>query len=265
MDVGVKKMRICTVTLVLLVVLGLASGCTRVQQGAIVGGGLGAGGGAVWAHNKGKLDTAEGALVGFAAGGMVGALVGDMLDECADKDRLEKLQQQISDLEGKLAGKDKTIDDLKDEIARLKKELNSKQVQVTEENGQIRFTILNEVLFDSGKAGLKAEGKDVINDVASLIKDHYSDRTIGIEGHTDSDPIKNSGWKSNWELSAARSLTVLHFMSSEQDMNEEMMSAHAYSMYRPVASNDSEEGKKQNRRAVIVVMPPKDKIVTERK
>ena len=257
-------MRLSVIGICLIALLCLSTGCTTVQQGAVVGGGLGAGTGAIWAHNVGKLDSMEGALVGLAAGGLAGALVGDLLDECKDKAREEELQQHICDLEGKLADKDKTISDLKDEIAKLKKELASRpEVQVDGDGGRIRFTVLNEVLFDSGKAKIKAEGLETIDAVMKVIQKNYPDRQINVEGHTDSDPIKISGWKTNWELSAARALALVHHMIDEKAMDADSLSAQAFSMYKPVASNDTDEGKRQNRRAVIVVMPKEDLIVKE--
>jgi chemotaxis protein MotB len=74
-----------------------------------------------------------------------------------------------------------------------------------------------------------------------------------VEGHTDSDPIRHSGWKSNWELGAARSLTVLHYLADKAGVDPAMMSAATFSKYQPVAGNDNAQGKAQNRRAVIVI------------
>lgn len=259
-------MRKLTVVFTLLMVLALTSGCTRTQQGALIGGGIGAGTAAIWVHNSsGKLSDAEGTLIGMAAGGLAGALVGDMLDEVETNKEKADLNQQISDLNSKLADKDKTIDDLKREIDQLKKDLaNRPEVKVDESKGKIRFTILNEVLFDSGKDKLKPEGKQVIDAVADIVKQRYADREVNVEGHTDADPIKVSGWKTNWELSAARSLAVVHYLIGNGKVAPEKMSGQAFSQYRSIASNETPEGKAQNRRAVIVVMPAEGKVVKER-
>jgi chemotaxis protein MotB len=85
---------------------------------------------------------------------------------------------------------------------------------------------------------------------------------VGIEGHTDNDPIKKSGWKSNWELSTARALSVLHYLS-EQSVNEPRLSAIGYGEYRPVASNDIKDGRQKNRRVEIVILPKIEKTQAE--
>ena len=87
-----------------------------------------------------------------------------------------------------------------------------------------------------------------------------ADFNIGIEGYTDDVPIKYSGWKSNWELSTARSLSVLHFLVNEKGISPERLSAIGFGEYRPVASNDTKEGRKLNRRVEIVIQPKISKI-----
>jgi len=83
---------------------------------------------------------------------------------------------------------------------------------------------------------------------------------IGIEGHTDNVPIKHSGWKSNWELATARALSVLHYLENEQGISGERLSAIGYGEYRPVASNETKDGRKQNRRVEIVILPNVTKV-----
>ncbi|MFH1782408.1 MAG: OmpA family protein, partial [Candidatus Omnitrophota bacterium] len=78
---------------------------------------------------------------------------------------------------------------------------------------------------------------------------------IGIEGHTDNEPIKYSGWKSNWELSTARATSVLHYIVDERGIAPERVSATGHGEFKPVSSNDTEDGKRQNRRVEIVVLP----------
>ena len=83
---------------------------------------------------------------------------------------------------------------------------------------------------------------------------------IGIEGYTDNVPIKHSSWKSNWELSSARSLSVLYFLANEKGISPERLSAIGFGEYRPVVSNDTREGRKLNRRVEIVIQPKVSKV-----
>jgi chemotaxis protein MotB len=260
----------------LLVAVVAASGCTNVQKGAAAGGAAGAGVGALWAANAGKLNTLEGAGVGMAAGGLVGALIGDALDETGGGGQEESMARRIAMLERDLADRDGELGRLQDELDRMRGQLATKpktekiesqdgKFQVEQKNGQIRFTILNEVLFDSGKARLKPQGLATLDEVMEIVGENFADRSIMVEGHTDSDPIRRSKWRSNWELSSGRSLAVLHYLQQEKGMEPDRLSAAAFGEFRPVAPNDSRDGKRQNRRAVIVVQPPEENIVMVRK
>jgi chemotaxis protein MotB len=87
-----------------------------------------------------------------------------------------------------------------------------------------------------------------------VIQEKVADRDIGIEGHTDNEPIKHSGWKSNWELSTARATSVLHFLE-EGGVNPRQMVASGYGEYRPMVSNDDPSSRQKNRRVEIVILP----------
>jgi outer membrane protein OmpA-like peptidoglycan-associated protein len=218
---------------------------TPAQQGAVVGGAAGAGAGAIWvnSHNNPAINSWEGAGVGALAGAATGALIGDALDEYAYKD----------------GNKDAQINDLQRQLAELE------NVKVESVNGQIRFTILNEVLFEPGKADLKAGSKATLDSVLAVIQQDFADRDITVEGHTDSDPIQKSKWKDNWELSYNRSMSVLYYLMNEKMIAPERLKAVACGESQPVAPNDSASNKRLNRRAVIVVMPAKNEIVVDKK
>ena len=117
------------------------------------------------------------------------------------------------------------------------------------------ITFVAEVLFDSGKADVKKEADPILGKVATVIRAKVSDRDIGIEGHTDNVPITYSGWKSNWELSTARATSVLHNLIDNGRLRPEKLSAIGYGEYRPIASNDTDEGRQLNRRVEVVILP----------
>ena len=139
---------------------------------------------------------------------------------------------------------------------RLQKEISDKQVKLEMAERGLVLTFVAEVLFDSGKATLRLEAKDTLGKVASVIREKVSDRDVGVEGHTDNEPIKHSGWKSNWELSTARATSVLHALE-DGGVNPRHLVATGYGEYRPVTSNDTLEGRQQNRRVEIVILPKK--------
>lgn len=139
---------------------------------------------------------------------------------------------------------------------RLKQEIADKQVKLEMAERGLVLTFVAEVLFDSGKAKIRPEAEESLAKVASVITEKVADRDIGIEGHTDNEPIKVSGWRSNWELSTSRATSVLHLLE-EKGVSPRQMVAAGYGEYRPVTSNDSLDGRKQNRRVEIVILPKK--------
>jgi chemotaxis protein MotB len=165
----------------------------------------------------------------------------------------ERLREQVAELE---AQKDADLQRaLKDLTAGLKDELANYKAKLEMTEKGLVITFLAEVFFDSGKDAIRPQGKASLEKVAAVLNKDVPDSRVAIEGHTDSDPIKHSGWKSNWELSSARALAVLHYFIDEGAVKPERLSAVAYGEYEPVASNDTKEGKQKNRRVEIVILP----------
>ncbi|HEX5772843.1 MAG TPA: OmpA family protein [Geomobilimonas sp.] len=182
-----------------------------------------------------------------------------------------ELRQKIADLEGENAR-------LRDDVSRLQKakeeevqktsktyeellekmkgEISKGEVTISELKGKLTVNMLNEILFDSGKAEVKAEGLEVLQKVIDILKT-VQDKAIRIEGHTDNDQIVGALTKkyaTNWELSAARAINVARFLQ-QQGIAPTMLAAVAYGEYKPVASNDTPEGKAKNRRIEIILVP----------
>jgi chemotaxis protein MotB len=163
--------------------------------------------------------------------------------------KLSQLQEQketeLSELEkAKLLLEDK-----------LKQEIDDKSVRLEMAQKGLSIILLTEVLFDSGKSDIKPEAFPSLDKIASVLKENVEDRNIGIEGHTDNEPIKHSKWRSNWELSTSRATSVLHYLVDTGGINPKRVAAIGYGEYRPVGSNDTDSGKRQNRRVEIVILP----------
>lgn len=159
--------------------------------------------------------------------------------------------EKIQSLERELEGLRKTKKVLEKKLA---KEIADEQIRVDVEEKGLVITFVAEVLFDSGKANIRKESYPILDKVVAIIGEEVPDNDIGIEGHTDNVPIKYSGWKSNWELSAQRALSVLHYLE-DKGISPEKLSAIGYGEYRPVASNDTDDGRQMNRRVEIVILP----------
>jgi chemotaxis protein MotB len=178
-----------------------------------------------------------------------------------DEQRIRELTEEVRNLAGHLDELTRVRERETSELAEARRILEEslkeqKGVTVTEEARGVVITFVAEVLFDSGKAKIREEGYDALNKVARVLNEVVPGKDIAIEGHTDNEPIKYSGWKSNWELSSARTMSVLHYFE-EKDVVPGRMSGVGYGEYRPVETNDTAEGRQKNRRVEIVIMPEK--------
>ncbi len=126
------------------------------------------------------------------------------------------------------------------------------QVDVDAAAGTVTVTLPNTILFASGKADLKKQAGSELNNIVSVLKARYEGNGIDVVGHTDTDPIKKSKWKDNWELSAQRALAVVRYLES-QGIPGQRLQAVGCGEKRPVASNANRSGKAKNRRVEIVV------------
>lgn len=112
------------------------------------------------------------------------------------------------------------------------------------------ITISDVVIFPSGEATMTRAGYDVMSQLSDILKQFAYH--IKIQGQTDNVPVRsNNQYKSNWELSANRACEIVHFLI-ENGVNPELLSAEGYAEYKPIAENDTPEGRAQNRRVEIV-------------
>ena len=118
--------------------------------------------------------------------------------------------------------------------------------------GTVTVTLENSILFDAGKATLKGSTSIELDHIYSVLESKYSGKQVDVVGHTDSDPIKKSNWKDNWELSSQRALSVVRYLI-KKGFREEIIRAVGRGDSQPIASNASASGKAQNRRVEIVV------------
>ncbi|MCX5702449.1 MAG: OmpA family protein [Candidatus Omnitrophica bacterium] len=168
----------------------------------------------------------------------------------SDAEKIEQLSRELDEL----SQTKRLLED------RLSQEIKDKQVKLQMMDKGLVITFLADVLFDSGKAVIKSETFSALDKVARVLKENVPHLNVGIEGHTDNVPIKYSGWKSNWELSTARALSVLHYLVDDKGINPERVSAIGYGEYRPVASNSSVEERQLNRRVEVVIIPKVSKV-----
>jgi chemotaxis protein MotB len=187
---------------------------------------------------RSKLDEANASLASALA------------DDQKDKDQITALQSQVADLE-----KDKELAGqmAKGLEAEMRAGLESKDVTISKLQGKLTVNILDRVMFDSGEAILKPDGESVMRKIAVILIQH-PELKIHVIGHTDNVPIR-SRFASNWELSTARALAAVHFLTEKAAVDPHRVGAVGYGEYRPIADNATAEGRAKNRRIAITILP----------
>lgn len=163
----------------------------------------------------------------------------------SDVRKIEELSRQLDDL----AQAKRLLEEA------LSQEIKDKQVRLQMMEKGLVVSVVGDVLFDSGKDKIRTEAYPILDKISAVLQENVPHLNVGIEGHTDNQPIRFSGWKSNWELSSARALSVLHYLVEEKSISSGRVSALVYGEHRPVASNDLKEGRQLNRRVEIVILP----------
>ena len=173
-----------------------------------------------------------------------------------------EMTEKLRRLEGEVEENVRERQRLEEKAARLEEQLLAKLRADSEsppkrQEEPVRITIVDRLLFESGEAELKPVGCKVLRQFAEKLK-QASDKQIRVEGHTDNKlpkPKLRERYPSNWELSTARANNVVRCLIRSGGIPPEMLSAVGYADSRPVASNDSEEGRRKNRRVEIVLYP----------
>ena len=165
------------------------------------------------------------------------------------RNEVASLQRQKSQLESANQQTKSQYDGL---VANLNDEVKKGQLQVRQYKDMLTVEVAEQLFFDSGRAALKDQGKEVLKRVGEVLKG-YNDKVIRVVGHTDNVPISTAQFPSNWELSAARATTVVRFLQSA-GVPPERLTASGRGEFAPVASNDDAEGRKKNRRIEITLV-----------
>lgn len=145
------------------------------------------------------------------------------------------------------------LQDLKEQLdAYIQQNSLEEQLSTQLEEEGLMIRIKEKALFPSGSAELVGESQRIGPIVAGLLA-AVPERVL-ISGHTDTDPISNAQFPSNWELSSTRAMTFMKFLLSiNSNLNPARFSAIGYGEYRPIALNDTPEHKQQNRRVEILI------------
>ncbi|MEW5736402.1 MAG: OmpA family protein [Thermodesulfobacteriota bacterium] len=179
--------------------------------------------------------------------------------------KLEELKEELGKKSTVIETQTKTIDTLNATRTKiedeLKGEIQSKEVLISEMEGKLKVTFVDKILFDSGSAEINRKGQELLLRISKTLTEN-PDQEILVEGHTDDVPISPKlqvRFPTNWELSTARATSVVRFLAEQGKVAPERLSAAGYSFYKPVADNGTLEGRAQNRRIELILVPGKKK------
>ncbi len=128
--------------------------------------------------------------------------------------------------------------------------INDQMIQVSSNELWLQIELKDSILFSSGSADTSEQAQKIFDEIAGILK-NYSN-PVQVEGFTDNIPIKSIKYPTNWELSTARASAIVKYLASK-GVAPERLSAVGYGEYQPVAANDTEQGRAQNRRVAIMV------------
>lgn len=195
------------------------------------------------------------------------------------QDRYVAQQAQLTDMVKNSAGLKASIQEMQNalnvlreqkkqseaRVAEFKKLLNSfkamidaGKLKVKVVDGRMVVELPSDVLFASGSIDLSEGGKSAVSDVGAIFVT-MKDREFQVEGHTDNQPIKTARFPSNWELAAGRAIAVAQILI-KAGLQPTRVSAASFGEFRPVASNDTPDTRKQNRRIEIVLVTDLSKV-----
>lgn len=175
--------------------------------------------------------------------------------ELEKRDLENQVERERIAREARIAQMKTTYDAL---VGKLEDEIERGEVTISELQGKLTVNMVERILFDSGKADIKPEGLEVLGRVGEILKD-VQDKDIQVEGHTDNVPISSrllDKFPSNWELSTARAANVVHFLQEQSGISGTRLAVAGFGEHRPISDNSTPEGREENRRIQIVLVPP---------
>ena len=173
-----------------------------------------------------------------------------------DKDSMAEQKEQLTEEEVQ-----ELLDQSQVELSELKEELDeyiasnglSTSLETALNMSQLVITIRDNALFDSAEATVNSDGQKLAISIAKMLDD-YPDFNIIVAGHTDTTPIRNSEFSSNWDLSVMRAVRFMDIMLTNNTLDPIRFSAVGYGQYHPVAENDTAENKAKNRRVELSIV-----------
>ena len=176
------------------------------------------------------------------------------------REELENKNQRLIELEEALAKKDSASNALRKAVSDALMGFDQDQLQVHIKNGKVYVSMEEKLLFGSGSYQVSSEGASALREVGKVLADQ-KDINIMIEGHTDPVPYQSGRLLDNWDLSVKRATSVTRILLENTGIEPSRIIAAGRGPHVPITSNDSEAGRRKNRRTEIILTPRLDQVL----
>jgi chemotaxis protein MotB len=187
---------------------------------------------------------------------------------------LKQKSDELTAKEKLLASRENALNDLKKVVARqdsITNRLNnilrdallgfkSDELSVYIKNGKVYVSLSDKLLFKSGSAAVETKGTEALKVLADVLNKN-NNIDILVEGHTDTIPIKTALYHDNWDLSAARAISIVRILTDEYQIAPTRLTASGRGEFSPRATNSTQEGRASNRRTEIILSPKLDELM----
>lgn len=166
---------------------------------------------------------------------------------------VEQMQIALTELEKRRAQVEASLKEFRDLVSRFKAMIDAGTLTVKVVDGRMIVQLATDILFGAGSAKLSKEGKEALTAVAAVLAS-IPEREFQVAGHTDDQPIRTAAFPSNWYLGSARAIAVTEVLI-EGGLGPERVSAASYAEFQPADTNKTPEGRGNNRRIEIIIVP----------
>lgn len=174
---------------------------------------------------------------------------------------LQKREARVYELESLVSEQDQKVKAVRNRLKEALFNFDGKGLTVEQREGKVYVSLENSLLFPSGSWKVNSNGREALNQLAGVLAEN-PDLNVTVEGHTDSDPYNGRGEVSdNWDLSVMRATAIVKILTDNPGVDPKTITAAGRSEYLPIASNETREGKAQNRRTEIIITPDLSEIV----
>lgn len=212
------------------------------------------------AYDLGNLKLSYDSLMStsLSQAGQLNAALRMKTEELRQKEiLLAQRESRLNELETFISRQDSAMNALNNVVKNALVGFKSDELTVEQRNGKIYISMSDKLLFKSGSAAVEDKGKQALRKLADVM---IKNPEIGIqvEGHTDSLAINTPRYKDNWDLSVDRAVNITRILSNEYHVNPKSITASGRAEFQPRASNYTTDGRAQNRRTEIILVPKLD-------